>query len=516
MPDPKPPSTIRPISVPIFAITWHTSPSLLPKHIYACSGGGGSAKTGVNNFIEVVIQSPTSGEKTIKIDTGDDVAVALDAYSFVSDEETKEVWILLAVGVQDLVKVYRILVPNDEMGVTDDNGTNNNNDDVKMVGSLDFGKDFMTNTVTFDALGGRIAVGGENGSVCVCRANWDEGDTDLLTIEKEREFNGQHIKGICKVTFHPKNPNILLSSAKDATCRVWDLSKPPENQCLDTLQCKIYDPKDVQKNKKLPKKILNPAPGQCLVKGCVFADIQGQYIFTIQSGRRGKSFLSVWRIVRVPVRPERDGPNGPGEGNRTSQQPPQQSQQQQQPPSYRLAFQEQTRICVADFPISAVSLSGDFKTLALGDTNGSVILLDAETFKRIKYWECIHDLPITSLAARPLPLPLAGEDKTGVAIDAICSSADSKMCFLTRQKRSTLKRTRKQGQGGGGNLGFFFTLLLILFWMFLVAKVSYDICKEDFVDVGSFGDFQNVIDECVVQTIWWAPQDRPGISSVPI
>lgn len=510
MPDPKRPSTTRPISVPIFAITWHTSPSLLPKHVYACSGGGGSAKTGVQNFIEVVIQSPTSGEKTIKIDTGDDVAVALDAYSFVSDEKTKEVWILLAVGVEDSVKVYRISVPNDEMGPIDDIDTINSGDGVKMVGSLDFGKGFMTNTVSFDSLGGRIAVGGENGSVCVCRADWDDDSDDLLRIKKEAEFNGQHIKGICKVTFHPKNPNILLSSAKDATCRVWDLSKPPENQCLDTLECKIYDPKDLARNKKIPKKILNPAPGQCLVKGCLFADLQGQYIFTIQSGRRGKSFLSVWRIVRVPLRPQNDGPNGPGEGA------PQQPQPQQQPPTFRLAFQEQKRMSVADFPISAVSLSGDFKTLALGDTNGSVILLDTETFKRIKYWECIHDLPITSLAARPLPLQLAGEDKTGVAVDAICASADSKMCFLTKQRKSTLKPVRKPGQGGGGSIGFFFTLLFILFWIGLVTKVSYDICRDEFVDIASFRDFRYVLDECVVQTIWLAPQDRPGIASIPI
>ena len=535
MPDPKPPSKIKPISVPVFAISWHTSPALLPKHIYACSGGGGSAKTGVNNYIELVLTSPVTGEKNIKIDTGDDVAVALDMFSFKSprksssnsngenDKNGKEsTTILLAVGVRNSVTIYRILVDDDDDSNDDatDDATDNN---VKLLGTLDLGEEFLTNTVAFDALGGKVAVGGENSSAYVCGIKFDHDNDDSFSIQKENELGG-HIKGICKMTYHPTNLNILLSSAKDGTCRVWDLSKPVGEQCLDTLQCKIYDPKDLNNKKKpIPKKTLNPAPGQCLVKGCSFADLQGTSIYTIQSGRRGKSFLSIWRLVRVPVVADADkGETKDGQEPPSQQQPSgqQQEPQPEKPRQYKIVFQEQSRRYIADFPISAVSLSGDFSTLALGDANGTVMLYNTEKFKKIKHWECIHDLPVTSIAARPLPLQLAGEDKTGIAFDAICTSADSKMCFLTKQRKSTLRPVKKNrgragSKAGGGSIVSFLTFIVILFWISLAVKVSYDVCSDEFEGLVSFGELQNVMRECVVHTVWWAPQDRPGIAFVP-
>jgi len=360
-----------------------------------------------------------------------------------------------------------------------------------------------------------VAVGGENGVVCICGIQMGtEQNPDLLVVEKIMELNG-HIKCVCQLTYHPTNPNILLSSAKDGTCRLWDLSIAQNGSggdpCLDTMQCKIYDPNDVVKKKPIPKKILNPAPGQCIVKGCMFADLQGQFVYTVQSGRRGDSFLSVWRITRVPVK-EPDGANGAD----ANQQQEQQQEQQPKPPKTRLAFQEHNRIKVANYPVSAVSLSGDYSTIALGDTDGTVILLNAETFKKIKHWECVHDLPVTAIASRPLPVALAGEDKTGVAVDAITSSADSKMCFLTKQRKSTLKPVRKRGKKSGSSSGgLSLTFVIFVLWIIWAIKISYDVCRSDFVGLDSLEEFQNVMLECVVHTVWWAPQDRPGIAFVP-
>ena len=501
MPILKPPSRSKPISVPIFAVSWHTSPALLPRHIYACSGGGGSSKTGIDNFVEAVITCPEKGETVIKISTGDDVGVAVDTYSFVSNKEQKIVTVLLAVGLKDSVVIYRIELGNE-------NDEHENDNAAKLIGSLDCGKDFQTNTVAFDALGGRVAVGGENTAVVVCRLKW-EGPASLH-LEKEFELSG-HIKGICKITFHPTNANVLLTSAKDATCRVWDLTKNEGEQCLDTLECKIFDPNDLAKGKPIPKKILTPAPGQCLVKGCAFADLQGQFIYTIQSGRRGNSFLSIWRITRMPIIDQSK--------ENTGDQPPAGSNdapQQQQPPKFKIGFQEQKRIKVANYPISAVSLSGDFEQLALGDTDGTVMLWNTETWKKVKTWECIHDLPITCIASRPLPMPLAGEDKTGVTIDAICSSADSKMCFLTKQRKSTLRKPRKKRSGGGKrSSGISLTFAFMIIFLAWAIKVTYDVCSDEFEGASSLDDLQNIIVGCAIHTVWWANADRPGVGFVP-
>ncbi len=525
MPGPKPPSTAKPIPIPIFAVKWHTSPSLLPSHIYAFSGGGGGGKTGVDNFIEIVLTSPLSGETKVKIDTGEQVGVALDAFSLPAGKKGAET-VLLAVGIQDSVTFYKIVVEKNQNNAdfaVDEGGSDLNSNiknaglDVEMVGTVNLGKDFSTNTVAFDPMGGRVAVGGGNGMVCVCAIQMEadeNSDSALhsLRVEKIMELNG-HIKGICTVTYHPTNPNILLSSARDGTCRLWDLAISQTGQgdpCLDTLQCKIYDPNDVAKKKPIPKKILNPAPGQCIVKGCVFADLQGQYAFTVQSGKRKgiDSFLSVWRITRVPVQ----APGGT-ESNADRGGPNDGQQQQQKPPNTKLVFQERSRIKVSNYPISAFSLSGDYSTIALGDTEGNIILLSAETFKKIKRWECLHDLPVTSLATRPLPVPLAGEDKTGVAVDVITASADQKMCFLTKQRKSTLKPVRKRSKKRSGGLSLSFILFLV--WMIWAIKVSYDVCSNEFVGIDSIEEFQNVMLECVVQTVWWASQDRPGIAFVP-
>lgn len=498
MPGLKPPSRTKPISVPIFAVSWHTSPALLPKHVYACSGGGGASKTGIANFIEVVITCPRSGETNIKIDTGDDVGVAVDLYSFLSDKEKNTVTLLVAVGIQDSVVIYSIALEDNDSDNYDGKsiGEDEMNNAATLIGSLDCGKDFLTNTVAFDALGGRISVGGESNAVFVCRLKWQ--GTTSLNIEKEFELSG-HIKGICKITCHPTNPNILLTSAKDGTCKVWDLKKSEEDKCLDTLECKIYDPNDLAKKKNIPKKILNPAPGQCLVKGCAFADLQGQYIYTVQSGRRGNAFLSIWRITRIPIE------------NKVNQPPA-----GQEPPQFRIGFQEQKRIKVAEFPISAVSLSGDFEQLALGDTNGTVMLLNTETWRKVKSWEEIHDLPVTCIAARPLPLPLAGEDKTGVAIDAICASADSKMCFLTKQRKSTLKKVRKKRAGGRkAGSGISLTFILMMIFLAWAIKVSFDVCSDELEGGTSLDDLQHIVVDCVIHTVWWASPSRPGVAFVP-
>ena len=92
-----------------------------------------------------------------------------------------------------------------------------------------------------------------------------------------------------------------------------------------------------------------------------------------------------------------------------------------------------------------MSLSGDFSTLVIGNTDGTISLLSTETFNVIKTWEALHDLPVMCLAARPLPLPLElpGEDGMGIQVDAISASANNKMALITRQQRSSLKQEER-------------------------------------------------------------------------
>jgi WD40 repeat protein len=285
-----------------------------------------------------------------------------------------------------------------------------------------------------------------------------------------------------------------MTSAKDGTCRVWNLGIDGEDKCMKVLDCKIYDPK----GPKPIEKILNPKPGQCLVRGCAFGDLEGRVIYTIQSGRKGGAYLTVWRLIRKPVLGETVTPPNDPNG------PPQ--------PKFVFDFEETMRKQVSKYPVSAMSLSGDYSTLALGDTDGSITLLSTEKFKKIKFWECAHDLPVTCIAARPLPVPLAGEELTGVAVDAISASADNKICHVTKQRKSTLKPKRKEKKNAKMRLGAFYPIYVILFAiMVYAAKVSFDVCHGEFVGMDDIVG----VTQCVLHTVLWTASDRPGIAFVP-
>jgi len=455
----KPPSRTQPTAIPIFALKWHTADSIAPTQILAYAGGGGSAQTGIGNTVQVQIDS-----RTIKIDTGVEIGVAIDILV------TPQIYV--AIGIRDSVKVYLI------------------EEEATEIGSFNFEEGAGVNALSWNSLGDAIAAGCENGKVCVLKANFqDERNLELI---QEFEMEG-HIKAVCSLSFHPRNPGVLMSSAKDGTCRVWNLGLPSDDKCMQVLECKIYDP-----NGPKPKaNILNPKPGQLLVRGCAFGDLDGRVVYTIQSGRKGGAFLTVWKLIRSAVPGETvispDNPNGPPQ------------------PKFVFEFKESLRKQVSKYPVSAMSLSGDFTTLALGDTDGSITLLSTDNFKPVKFWECAHDLPVTCIAARPLPLPLSGEEVTGIRVDAITASADNRLCYVTKQRKSTLKPERKKG-GKRGGLGSLYLMQLLIFLMIIYAlKVSFDVCHDEFA---GFDDFTNA-KQCVVHTVLWASPDRPGVAFIP-
>jgi WD40 repeat protein len=393
-------------------------------------------------------------------------------------------------------------------------------DEAILVSDVNLGKGYGTNSLALSPLNDAVLVGCENGSLRILK--WD--GTNLKLQITNLEFKG-HIKAVCKVEFHPNQPNIVLSSAKDGTCRLWNLQMKPDEACVDVLKCQIYDAKKPPTDQKL----LNPKPGQNVVKGCAFGDLEGRIVYTIQSGRKPDktfkkkgAFLSVWKLVRrvVPVVPlvdeEPADANGHGNGNGA---PP--SNQHQPPQQKREVFQfeEQMRIPVSNYPASAFALSGDFSTIVIGDTDGCVTLLSTTTFKPVKYWAQVHDLPVTCISARPLPMDLAGERNFGVKVDAVSCSADNQMVFLTKQKRSTLKPVKTRSGGGGGKSGSSFFGMLFSFWNILlllalivfIAKVSHQVCRHEFEN----GHDLQEIKECVLHTVLWAPATRPGVESVP-
>jgi hypothetical protein len=311
------------------------------------------------------------------------------------------------------------------------------------------------NTVVTNAMVDRIAVGCESGTVKVYEMEADYQLKGLATFVCEG-----HSKAVCAVGFAPRT-NWIVSSAKDGTARVWK-----EDECVAVLTCSINDP-----NTPPTKQAMS-----VLVRGCGFGDLEGKRLFTVASGRKGQAFLSKW---------------GYDDGNKQ--------------------YQCIERTACADFPVSAMSISGDAASIALGATNGNITLWNVEKWKAIKVFPEVHDLPVTCIAARPFDVPLQGEEQSKVKYNILSASADSQMGWLTLQRHNPKRAVGKAGSGPP--IAQFVNkcvMYAFFYWVFSpLAKDMRNTCNRD----GLHGLGAKL--QCIKEDILIAPQSRPGIAVPP-
>eukprot|EP00980_Cylindrotheca_fusiformis_P028334 scaffold22592_cov129-Cylindrotheca_fusiformis.AAC.20 len=418
MPRPKAPSRIDTVTTPLFAICWFGDPGDGTDIVAHC-GGGGSAATGVKNLITVKIADK---EEDLQISTGDQIGVAL---SVVRNPLTGKIH--LYVGLGSKVKSYS-LPEGQEMD------------------ELEIGEN--VNALSLNSMTDRIAVGTENGTVKVFAI-----DGEKMNSEPLHRLLG-HSKAVCSVAWSPRG-STLVSSAKDGTARVWKDGQP-----FDELQCSITPIKGPP-----PKRL-----GQILVRGCAFGDLDGNVIFTVASGRRGKAFLSTWELTKQ---------------------------------GYDCTLRTECSPC----PVSAMCLSGDGGLLVLGATDGTVILWNVERWKPMKTFPEVHDLPVTCIAARPFPVQLKG-DENDIQMHALSASADSQLAWLTLQNKSKGRKGSERSLKSTVN-----SLLRTSMLMWILYPLAHEIwhkCEEDWETNGISKTWQCIRDDVLI-----APDSRPGILSDP-
>jgi len=526
-----PPSELQFIPFPPFGLKWYATPpppqdqeqqtndnnnnnATTPTcTAFAICGGGGAAKTGFANCIHIVITLPPddaeddeqqSYERTVDIDTGSEVGVGVTLH-----QVEHMLWVLVAIGNGFALYFVPLLPPADNKIFHGDGMAQQQQPESVCMAEETFGEETTCEAVAFMPDGSAFATGYENGKIrvfTVTHTTTTPSPSSTTTSIKDQHqikvkqycelhtANGCHIKAIDTLQFHPSNPRILASCAKDGTARIWDLEL---NECIDVLNVKIYP-----SNKPPPDdtKITNPKPGQLLVRGCAFGDPSGGTLYTVQSGRRGCAYLSVWQLVLPPMPPVDPAATTP-------------------PSRPQPIYQEILRKEVAPVPISAMSLSGDYRTLALGNTAGTVTLHDtANGMKVRKSWVAAHETPVTCIAARPYGRAInrfgefSGEDRTGVTVDVMTASFDNKLLFLTKMKKS---RLAKPGPGRGivcwgRDLTLVIGILLLIF-------VSLDVCWEEMMVLRSGNmEFLEPAKDCLVHTVFWAKMDRVGVSEVPM
>lgn len=418
MPRPKPPSRIDTVATPLFGICWFGDPGDGTDIVAHC-GGGGSAATGVKNIATVKIAGK---EEDLIISTGDQIGVAL---SVVRNPLSGKINLYIALG--NKVKSYSL-------------------PDGKEVGELDVGD--SVNAISLNSMTDRIAVGTEQGAVKVYSI-----DGDKMQDDSVHTMLG-HSKAVCSVAWSPRG-NLLVSSAKDGTARVWK-----DGEAFAELKCSIVDPRGPP-----PKRI-----GQILVRGCAFGDLEGKVIYTVASGRRGKAFLSAWELR--------------GE-----------------------QFECAVRTECSPNPVSAMNLSGDAGLLVLGATDGTVILWGVERWKPMKKFQEVHDLPVTCIAARPFPVPLRG-DEDDVRMHALSASADSQLAWLTLESKS---KGRKGSQRSfKSTVNMLLRTAMISGMCYPLAHEMWNKCEDEWVSHGFGKTFQCIRDDVLI-----ANDSRPGILVPP-
>jgi hypothetical protein len=436
----------------VFGISWYADPAD-GRSIYAYTGGGGSARTGV--FNKIVIQDAQSTEAQTTLSTGDLVGLALQIFKH---PISKKLWMVVSLGKQ----VRRYTIPEGQLcGMF--SFENHPQLDPKLYDSCV--------ALAINGMADKLAVGFESGHVAVFSISDDENrvfvsdDNNNNTAKLPLLSCQGHDKAICSLCFSMHGER-MLSSAKDGTARVWNAA----GECIAVLPCSVEDPK------------MNGA--KILVRGCAFADLQGQQLLTVASPRRGKAYLSKWI---------QSSGNG---GDATS-------------PTVK--FECRIRTECSPCPISAMSISQDASLLALGAVDGSIILWNVVDWKPFKIFKEVHDLPVTCIAARPFPVPLQGEEWTGISIHARSASADSQLACLTLQTKVP-KRTEASGYSTGGSVMVMIhrmILTALLLWILSpIAREAVDRCDEKWRTDGF-----EALRTCVIEEVLIAPSWRPGISS---
>jgi len=225
-------------------MSWFADPGKGNSYIAYC-GGGGKARTGVNNYI-VILEDDYGPHK---ISTGDIVGVAIHIYQ---NPKTGKVWMVVALDD----KIHRYRMPSGELD-----------------GVLDVEQ--LCSSVTVNAMADILAVGCEDGPVKIYsisdQAFAADGLVDVLTTHK---------KAVCAMAFSLRNGR-LITSAKDGTACIYQ-----NGRLISGFKCSVQDdqaPPALQRRQT-----------QVLVRGCAFADMDGKVAITVASPRRGRAFLARW------------------------------------------------------------------------------------------------------------------------------------------------------------------------------------------------------------------------------
>ena len=407
------------LQVPSFDLEWLQLPSKMEitneesnfststanEFVVLIPGGGGSAKTGVKNMVQVA--KPTrSGvfEYLRSFDTG--VKLCTSVSSGLVEKADANITVV-CLGFDDGTCTLLEVSINEEAPKADKNNVYYS-PDIEFIELTSFRADLAVKDSFIKCsqifLNGTIATGGEDG---VCRL-WKLSHNDQRwTVIRECDLSKQ--KGpITAIACHPFKAWICVSS-KDGSINV-----------VNTETCKVIG----NAYSSVPYECSNSMQKiEC--KGACFS-ISGNNLFSIQCARRGISHLVKWTISSSLKEEAKEI------GSTTGDSP---GKDYNGDIAMRLSIIPEKVLEVCRFPItslcsSVVSPSSSIKSdvedescLAVGAADGSIVVVRQKTLSKVLVMPC-HEFPVTGMGFSPKSFGLNGADGSQILVTC---SADNAM-----------------------------------------------------------------------------------------
>ena len=347
-------------------------------------GGGGAAKSGVKNQIQIMNYVGENGFEMLQsFETGDKLVCSLSSAT-VKDEA------ILCAGVDGKCIIYTCTLQSDgkmdfckraEFIADDKEGSGCVNCCVVYVNS-------EKNV--------RVVTAGDEG---VCRlwkvAKSDDTPHNEWKVVLEKEFNG-HKGPIMSVAIHPTK-SWLCSGSRDGTFKLWDLSGKEKNVLADVQLS------DGTPGGAVPKKL------EC--RGCVFSP-DGSGVVVIQSGRTGGAHLVKWKIEIV-------------------------SEEKQNKNNIIKVLPVSAVLC-SKVPATKLKMNASEGILGVGSSDGLVSLFRLSDMGKIVS-HVAHDMPVTGLSFCPVKLPV-GEIESKQKYVILSCSVDYKLASMGLGASSSILR----------------------------------------------------------------------------
>lgn len=160
--------------------------------------------------------------------------------------------------------------------------------------------------------------------------------------------------------------------------------------------------------------------------------------------------------------------------------------------------------------------------LIMGSVEGSILLYSLENNVLLKEFKEVHDMPVTCVASRPIPmeLMLPGDLQSGVNYTAISASADNKLGLWTIQRKSRLSAPpcpqRIKGPWEVYIMELLHIPLYILFGLVLIAiRDTCIVCGDKFTLLALLSnDGLSNAGHCLFREVLWAEEGR--VSFIPV